>query len=55
MQAGNAAQITARQQATWDDHADAYDEALIGKDLKDAATIQVISAIKKHKELAKGE
>lgn len=55
MQAGNAAQITAHQQASWDNHVDAYDEALISKDLKDAATDQVISAIKKHRQLAKGQ
>lgn len=55
MPAGNAAQITAHQKANWDNHAYAYDEVLISKDLKDAATLQVISAIKSHKELVEGE
>ena len=55
MQARDAAQITAHQKANWDSHADAYSEALVSKDFKDAATLQVISAIRNHKELATGE
>ena len=55
MQAVDAAQITAQQQANWDRHADVYAEVVISKDEIDAATPQVISAIKKHTELASGE
>lgn len=51
MQAVAAAQITAQQQANWDRHADVYAEVVISKDEIDAATPQVISAIKKHTEL----
>ena len=55
MQAVDAAQITAQQKATWDRFADTYTEVVISKDYNDPATLQVISAIKSHKELATGE
>lgn len=56
MQAGDAAQITAQQQANWDRHAETYSEVVISNDSNDLATVQVISAIKKHKNLpAAGE
>lgn len=55
MQAVDAAQITAQQQASWDRHANTYAEVVVGNDDIDAATPQVISAVKKHKELASGE
>ena len=55
MQATDAAQITAQQQANWDRHADTYAEVVIGNDDIDAATPHVIIAIKKHKELASGK
>lgn len=55
MQAVDPAQVTAQQQANWDRHAATYAEVVISKDDIDAATPQVISAIKKHQELASGE
>ncbi|KAL3134955.1 hypothetical protein ABBQ32_007915 [Trebouxia sp. C0010 RCD-2024] len=51
MQAGDAAQITAQQQANWDRHAETYSEVVISNDSTDLATLQVISAIKQHKNL----
>lgn len=51
MQAKDAAEITAQQQANWGRYADTYSEVVIRNDSDDLATLQVISAVKKHKYL----
>ena len=55
MQSSNPAAVTAQQQATWDRHVAVYTEVVIGKDLLDLASVQVISAIKQQKKLATGK
>lgn len=55
MQSSDPAAITAQQQASWDRHVEAYTEVVIGKDSDDLATAEVISAVKKHDELAAGD